>query len=42
MHLTDKTKVILTGDFNLPNVDWASGKVGKTEVASSELLLDIS
>lgn len=42
LHFTDKTKVILTGDFNLPTIDWTSCKVGKAEVASSERLLDIS
>ncbi|XP_042147495.1 uncharacterized protein LOC121047486 [Ixodes scapularis] len=29
LHFTDKTKVILTGDFNLPTIDWTSCKVGE-------------
>lgn len=42
LHFTYETKVILTGEFNLPNIDWTSDKLDKTEVASFEPLLYIS
>lgn len=42
LHFNDKTKIILTGDFNHADIDWAKQKLGKNEIASSGLLLDIA
>lgn len=40
-HLDRNTRLIMTGDFNLPNINWDSLLPGHVEISSSEKLLQI-
>lgn len=40
-HITDSTKVIVAGDFNLPGIQWNTLSPGVTEKRDCELLLDM-
>lgn len=42
IHLKNAKQIILTGDYNLPDIDWNSNWSGHTEVASAETLLEIA
>lgn len=39
--VNQRTKIIPTGDFNLPDIDWSTLKTGSRENSSCELLLNI-
>lgn len=38
--ITDRTKLLLTGDFNLPGINWANFSTSSKEAASCQLLLN--
>lgn len=40
-NVNDTTKLVLAGDFNLPNIDWISLSTGNKDAASSEKLFEI-
>lgn len=41
-HVTRSTRLVMTGDFNLPHIDWGLTTPGHTEISSAEKLLDIA
>lgn len=40
-HVKSTTRLILTGDFNLPHIDWEALSPGHVETSSAEILLEI-